>query len=54
MHFDYVTFIIPALFLLSAQDYFGSAYISKVSRRRALEEHGCLSHSVLSSVLPPW
>jgi hypothetical protein len=31
----------PRYSCLSAEDYFGSAYISKVSRRRALEEHGC-------------
>jgi hypothetical protein len=51
MHFDSIPLIVTALLVLIGADCSGSVYIScisKVSRDRALEGHGCLSRSVLS------
>jgi len=55
MHFDYITLIVTALLVLIGAGLFRVGLyscISKMSRHRVFEGHGCLSLSVLSSVLP--
>jgi hypothetical protein len=53
MHFDYVTFIIPALFLFIGAGLFRVGLHLKGESPQGARRAWLLSHSVLSSVLPP-